>query len=160
MNEQIRLLQAEIQDDLQAIDQAYEALNSVSRRVAEPEGGIVVGYHLHVLYGLFESLFARIATMFGSQITDKTKWHAQLLRRMTLDVQGVRPHCIGNETYECLDELRRFRHLFRNAYVLHFDPDRLTIVLRNAERLERLYRPDIEEFLAFLDGMAGQELGC
>jgi hypothetical protein len=160
MNEQIRLLQAEIRDDLQAIDQAYKALDSVSRRVAEPEGGIVVGYHLHVLYGLFENLFARIATTFGNRITDKTKWHAQLLRRMTLDVQAVRPHVIGKQTYECLDELRRFRHLFRNAYVLRFDPKRLTIVLGHAERLERLYRPEIEDFLAFLDGMAGQEDGC
>ncbi len=79
MNEQIRLLQAEVRDDLQAIDQAYEALDSVSRHVAEPEGGI---------------------------------------------------------------------------------PKRLTIVLGYAERLERLYRPDIEGFLAFLDGMAGQEDGC
>jgi len=43
MNEQIRLLQAEIRANLQAIEQAYEALNSASEHIAESEGGIVVG---------------------------------------------------------------------------------------------------------------------
>lgn len=157
MNEQIRLLQAEIRADLKAIEEAYGALNSTGQRVAEPERSIVVGYYLHVLYGLFESLFARIAIAFGNQITNKTQWHAQLLRRMSLNVEGVRPRVIGDETYECLDELRRFRHLFRSAYVLHFDPERLEFVLKHARRLEGLYRRDLEEFLSFLDGMAGGE---
>ena len=157
MNEQIRLLQAEIRADLQAIEQAYEALNSSSEHIAESEGDIVVGYYLHVLHGLFESLLARIAATFGNRITDRAQWHAQLLRRMSLDVEEVRPRVISDETYECLDELRRFRHLFRNAYVLRFDPERLALVLKYARRLERLYRRDLVEFLSFLDDLAGTE---
>jgi hypothetical protein len=58
---------------------------------------------------------------------------------------------IGHELYESLDELRRFRHLFRNAYVLNFDLDRLSIVLKHAHRLERLYQRDIGQFIEFLD---------
>jgi hypothetical protein len=157
MNEQIRLLQAEIRADLQAIEEAYEALNSISKHITEPETAIVAGYYLHVIYGLFESLFARIATTFGNQITDKAQWHMQLLRRMTLHVEEVRPCVIGDETYGFLDELRRFRHLFRNAYVLRFDPERLAIVLKNARRLEQLYKHDLEKFLSFLDDLAVEE---
>ncbi|MFQ6100783.1 MAG: hypothetical protein ACE5OS_06060 [Anaerolineae bacterium] len=44
MNEQVRLLQAEIRADLQAIEEAYAALNSVSKHIAEPEMDVVVGY--------------------------------------------------------------------------------------------------------------------
>jgi len=112
---------------------------------------------LHVLQGLFESLLTRIAATFGNQIADRAQWHAQLLRRMSLDVEEVRPRVISDETHECLDELRRFRHLFRNAYVLRFDPERLALVLKYAQRLERLYQRDFVEFLSFLDDLAGAE---
>ena len=157
MHEKIRLLQAEIQADLGDIEKAYEVLASASGRMAEGEMGIVVGYYVQVIYGLFENLFQRIATAFGNQITDEARWHAQLLRRMTLDVKKVRPCVIGEETYECLDELRRFRHLFRNAYVLSFDRVRLALVLKKAQRLAQLYGPDLEEFSSFLDDLAGEE---
>jgi len=143
--------------DLQAIQETYAALHSAGRHITEPEMGIVVGYYLHVLYSLFENLFARIATTFGNQVTDKAQWHAQLLRRMTLDVKGIRPRVIGGESYKCLNELRRFRHLFRNAYVLRFDPERLALVLKDARRLERLYEHDLEKFLGFLDDLADEE---
>jgi len=158
MNEQVRLLQAEIRADIQAVEEAYKVLNSVSEHITEPKTGIVVGYYLHVLYGLFESLFTRIATSFGNQITDKAQWPAQLLRRMTLNVEEVRPRVIGEETYECLGKLRRFRHLFRNAYILRFDPEQLALVLKDARRLERLYQYDMEKFLSFLDGLADEEV--
>lgn len=95
---------------------------------------IVVAYYLHVIYGLFENILKRIGTFFGNQITDQARWHAQILRQMTLDVPEVRPAVIGGELYGSLDELRRFRHLFRNAYFMSFDPDRLAIVLKHARR--------------------------
>ncbi len=155
MNDQVRLLQTEIRADLKAIAQAYRALDPLSERLAEPETAIVVAYYLHVLYGSFENLFRRIAVFFGNQVPDPEWWHAQLLRQMTLDVPGVRPPVISHELYDSLDELRRFRHLFRNAYVLHFDPDRLVIVLKHARRIEPLYQRDVERFLQFLDALAG-----
>jgi hypothetical protein len=157
MHENLWLLQAEIQADLGDIEKAYAVLASVSNRIAEPEMDVVVGYYLQVIYGLFENLFQRIATTFENQITDEARWHAQLLRRMTLDVKKVRPRVISEETYECLDELRRFRHLFRNAYVLSFDVERLALVLKKAQRLAQLYGPDLEDFARFLDDLAGEE---
>jgi len=158
MNEPIRLLQAEIWADLRAIEEVGGVLDSVSKRITEPEMGIVVGYYLHVLYSLFENLFTRIAATFGNQVTDRGQWHARLLRRMTLDVEEICPRVIEDETCRCLDELRRFRHLFRNAYVLRFDPGRLALVLKKAQQLERLYKHDLERFPSFLDNLAGGEV--
>ena len=154
MNEQVRLLQTEIRANLQAIAHAYGELNRFSDRLSEPEMAIVVAYYLHVIYGLFENLLRRVAMLFSNHVTDQERWHAQLLHRMALDVPGVRPAVISPELYESLDELRRFRHLFRNAYVLNFDPDRLMIVLKHAHRIELLYRPDVERFLQFLAALA------
>jgi len=154
MNEKIRLLQSEIRSDLEDIAQAYEKLNQFAGRLDEPEMAIVVAYYLHVIYGLFENILKRISTLFGNRITDQSRWHTQLLHQMTLDVPEIRPAVIGHELYDSLDELRRFRHLFRNAYVLSFDPDHLAIALKRAYRVETLYRRDIEKFLQFLDALA------
>ena len=156
MNESIRLLEAEIQADLHAIEEAYRHLEKVSPRYAEPETGLVVGYYLHLIYSLFENLFTRIAAAFENRIANQAHWHTELLRRMTLDVKETRPPVIGQETFACLDELRRFRHLFRNAYLLHFDADRLALVLQSARKLKRLYPADLKAFLHFLDSLAQQ----
>jgi hypothetical protein len=77
-----------------------------------------IGYLLHNLYTVFESIFKNIARTFGNTPGENQTWHASLLRRMTLEIEGVRPRVIGSECYHALDELRRFWHLFRHAYTL------------------------------------------
>jgi hypothetical protein len=151
MNKKILSLRAEIQADIEAIEQAYQAYHTTQADLSTPEQYIVLGYYLQVIYGLFENLFQRIAQVFENHITDQSRWHAQLLRRMTLDIPGIRPAVISKPTFESLDELRGFRHLFRNAYLLHFDPDRLSFVIQAAEQLEKSYPQDISRFLDFLD---------
>ena len=72
---------------------------------------------------------------------------------MTLDIEGLRPRLLSESAYEDLDELRRFRHLFRGAYRLRLDADRLALVRRKARRLEGVYQADISQFIAFLDDL-------
>ena len=154
MVERVRLLQAEIRDALAAIDETFHQIDELGPQATNSQQDIVIGYYLHVLYGLFESLFVQIAEVFGNHIQDKSQWHSHLLRRMVLDVEQVRPPVISQESYESLNELRSFRHLFRNAYLLEFDPDRLNIVLREANKLKSRYRSDLERFLDFLEQLA------
>jgi hypothetical protein len=78
---------------------------------------------------------------------------------MTLDIDGVRPRLLSDQSYDCLDELRRFRHLFRSAYRQRLDAERLALAYRRARVLEHVYRADIEQFLAFLDGLIRVESG-
>lgn len=151
MVEQIRLLQAEIRESLEAIAEAYKRIDESGPKATGSAQDVIIGYYLHVLYGLFENLFEQIAEVFGNHIADKTQWHSHLLRRMKLDVRPIRPPVISEETYTCLNELRGFRHLFRNAYLLQFDPDRLNIVLQHANKLKSHYKPDLDRFLEFLD---------
>ncbi len=51
---------------------------------------------------------------------------------------------------EVIDELLRFRHLFRSAYSARLDAGRLALFLRAAEELRPLYHPQIERFLEFV----------
>jgi len=153
MNVQIQTLKAEIAADLKAITEIYDALTEYDTRLTGDERVIVLPYYLHNLYCAFESIFQRVASVFGNQIADRSGWHAGLLRRMTLDIDGVRPRLLSDQSYDCLDELRRFRHLFRSAYRMRLDAERLALAYRRARVLERIYRADIEQFLAFLDGL-------
>ncbi len=147
---QMSVLQTEIHNDLLAMGKVYSQLDEISQQTATSQRDIVLGYYLHVLYGLFENMFVRIAKTFENHLDDKSQWHAQLLQRMTLDVTPIRPAVIGQETYQCLRELQGFRHLFRNAYLLQFDPHRLDLVWQQAVKLRAVYETDINIFLDFL----------
>lgn len=153
MNEKFLVLERNIQSDLEAIDGIYEALGSPELEESEPqEALIVVAYRLHSLYTAFENIFRNIAASFENHL-DQTGWHRQLLQRMRLDLTPLRPAVIDAEAYDCLDEMLRFRHVFRTMYGLDLDPLRLGIVLRKALELKPLYRPQMERFFEFLRAM-------
>ena len=117
MVEQIRLLQADIRVRLVDIEAVYQQLEELDASATGSNQDIILAYYLHVLYGLFENLFEQIAELFGNHLADQAQWHSQLLRRMILDISPIRPAVISQETYICLNELRGFRHLFRNALI-------------------------------------------
>jgi hypothetical protein len=151
MREKILALKADIGADLQAIEQIYTMLARQGDVSANDEQAIIVGYYLHNLYNAFESIFQRVAETFENDIADRSQWHALLLKRMTLDIEGIRPRLLSDEAYQCLDELRRFRHVFRSMYTASLDVERLRLVWNRARRLEALYRADIDRFLTYLD---------
>jgi hypothetical protein len=153
MNAQISLLKASITSDLAQIDKLYGCLSDYPSPLKTPEQAIIVGYYLHNLYTAFENICLNVAKAFENQIDDQSKWHSQLLKRMTLRIEGIRPQLFSPESYDCLDELRRFRHIFRNAYSVSLDPDRLQLVLSKAQQLKRLYPDDINHFQMFLDSL-------
>ena len=151
MNESIKVLKAEIEADRQTILRLYENLSAIWDAIDAPEQAIVAGYYLHNLYTAFEHVFERVAETFENNIADKSQWHSELLPRMRLDIADLRPKLIGDETYRCLDELRRFRHVFRSAYSITLDVDRLKLVIERARQLQDLYPDEFTQFQAYLD---------
>lgn len=153
INTKFLILEREIQSDLDTIDRIYEVLGSPDLRDTETqESLVVIAYRLHSLYITFENIFRNIAASFENHL-NQAGWHRQLLQRMRLDLAPLRPAVIDAEAYECLDELLRFRHVFRTMYGLDLDSLRLGIVLRKALELKPLYRPQMERFLEFLRAM-------
>ena len=113
------------------------------------EGIDSMGYQLHNLYGAFEQLFEEVARFFENRI-DGIQYHAELLRRMQLEIKGIRPALLSAETASDLDELRRFRHLFRHAYAADLDPSKVADLAAKAVRIQRDFARDFERFLALL----------
>jgi len=102
---------------------------------------------LHNLYCAFEDLFKIVAEAFENHIQDKSRYHVELLRRMTIRIEGVRPPLLGEESSSLLENIRSFRHFFRHAYSYELDERKVKIVLEDAFKLEEIYQRDINSFL-------------
>ena len=151
MDEKALILLSSVEHDLSAIDQIYQELGEPEiSPESEYRDLVFVAFQLHHLYNAFENIFLNVAAALENSIEDTERWRAQLLERMLLDVLPLRPKLIDNQAYIALDELRRFRHLFRHAYRTRLDAERLHLVLRKALNLKRIYQAQIETFLSFV----------
>jgi len=83
---------------------------------------IYYGYLLHNVYSAIEDVFQEIAKTFENQIQDPSRYHRELLIRMTIEVPGIRLAFLSEESLDILDELRGFRHIFRHSYSYELDP--------------------------------------
>ncbi len=151
MREKAIILEQNIRSDLKTIAQIYAQIGApaISQDAGE-DALIVLAYRLHSLYSAFENIFREIAKTFESHLDDQAGWHIQLLQRMKLDLMPIRPAVINDAAYDKLDELRRFRHLFRSAYSIRLDARRLQLALDKAIELRDLYPQQTVYFLQFL----------
>jgi hypothetical protein len=155
MDERHLILDRKIRKDLEVMESLWRNLESVAGTELpdEPKELVFVGYQLHNLYNAAENVFRNVAFSFGNQLDDHSGWHAELLDRMRLDLLPLRPALIDDASFEQLDELRRFRHLFRAAYGVELDAERLSLVLRRAMALRQRFPRQIETFLEFVAGL-------
>lgn len=154
MNDKILILMNSVRRDLEAIATIYGELERHPLKAdTDDDTLIVIAYHLHNLYNAFENVFQNITAVFENAVDDVERWHVQLLERMRLDVMPLRPAVIDDRAYDALDELRRFRHLFRHAYTMKLDPLRLQLVMRKALALKAIYADQLEQFIEFLQGL-------
>lgn len=148
----LKILEAEVKAQLANIRQVYVQLEDRAGQM-QPETPALIestAYQLHNLYSAVEDLFKIIAGAFENSVTDLSQWHTELLRRMTLDVPGVRPALLSQESADLLNELRAFRHFFRHAYGQSLDLVRVEQNIRIARQVEPVLARDVSRFLASL----------
>ncbi len=100
-------------------------------------------------YTCIETMFFRISQFFENSLS-RDRWHADLLNKMSITVKGGRIAVIRDATYECLDELRRFRHFNRYYYTLEYDWDRIDFLVKKIRQVHPLISEDLKRFLDFL----------
>ncbi|MCG8606642.1 hypothetical protein MJD09_16865 [bacterium] len=91
---------------------------------------ILVGYFFAGIYSTFEEIFVKIAREFENKIDDPASWHSEILNRMTLEIEDIRPAVISKESKNCLDELRQFRHVFSFSYAFELNWEKLLIAVK------------------------------
>jgi hypothetical protein len=115
---------------------------------------IVIAEILTNYYTCLETIFLRTSEYFENNL-NSTRWHQDLLEKMTLQIEGIRPQVISDEAAPNLEELLHFRHFCRYYLEFDYDWDRLDFVLKKFTRVRPLLRRDLATFLAFLDQLAG-----
>ena len=147
------VLAAETKAQLDRIELVYVKLLERSRQTDFTEPAYVesTAYQLHNLYSAVEDLLKLIASAFENSIADLSRWHRELVDRMTLDIQGVRPAFLAVETAALLHELRAFRHFVRHAYGAEIDPIRVRQNVEVALKVRDLLTRDAENFIHAID---------
>ncbi|MBP7796921.1 MAG: hypothetical protein BWY23_02591 [Spirochaetes bacterium ADurb.Bin218] len=144
------ILKSEIHSQLDEIEKIYTKLQE-REKVNDKFLIEAIAYQLHNLYCAYEDLFKIIARTFENNITDEAKFHIELLKRMAISIEGVRPGLISEESFKLLDTLRSFRHFFRHAYSYELDERKIKIVLEDAYKLKEIFKKDLEKFFSMFE---------
>lgn len=144
--ERLSLLRASLTAQKGEIEKIFAKVEE--RRHGEGEANLEsLAYQLHNLYCAFEDLFGIVADFFENRIEERAHYHRELLWRMKIPIEGVRPALLSEESFRLLDSLRAFRHVFRHAYTYGLDPQKLALVVEDALKLKKLYQGEIDQFL-------------
>ena len=145
--ERLAILEASIKEQLKLIKKLHEEIKKkIDNFKSSPEAIDSMAYKLHNLYCAYEELFEIVADFFENQI-EGIRYHINLLRRMKLYIEGIRPNLISEDVYLLLDELRKFRHFFRHAYGVELDPGKVERIAEIAIKIESLFEKDLNKFL-------------
>lgn len=85
-------------------------------------------------------------------------WHAELISRLAIRIEGVRPAPFPAELRQPLRELRGFRHVFTHAYDLELDPDKLKLLLKYAAQVTSKLRLICADFIRQVAAQEGLDL--
>lgn len=98
-----------------------------------------LGYTIHNIYNAIENYCLRIAKFFENGLSGDY-WHKDLIYRMSLEIKDVRPALFNRKTANLIQELRAFRHVFRNIYQAELDPEKVSLVQKRLKNtLQHFY---------------------
>ena len=105
-------------------------------------------------YRGIENIFRRIALDVDLRIPDGSRWHKELLTQMAEPQAEQRPPVISQETFEILEELLAFRHIFNNIYGEELVYEQTE---RNARQIGKLFNGFSVELGAFITYLKKEE---
>lgn len=127
------------------INKITERLEKIKTAPAEYREEIetTIAKNLVDCYRGIENIFRRIALDVDLSIPDGSRWHKELLIQMS-ESQAERHPVISQETFEILEELLEFRHVFNNIYGEE-------LVYERTERHAKQVNPLFDRFSKELD---------
>jgi hypothetical protein len=124
----IQRLRAEIRSDRNAWSARVEELRRLDLTRGDPGALAQAAVALHHGYGAIESALERVARSLEGSLPTGRDWHVALLENMSLDIEGVRPRILSDESLRLLRGLLAFRHFFRHAYAVSLEAPRLEML--------------------------------
>ncbi|MFB6274051.1 MAG: hypothetical protein ABEL51_14270 [Salinibacter sp.] len=149
-------LKADIDHELKNLERLDRTLQDVLRKASSDVTEIetrAAGSLLHDFYTGLERIFQRIAVKIDQDLPSGEDWHRQLLQRMSIPLEGVRPAVITQKQAEHLEAYMGFRHVFRNIYGFELRWRRIEPLAENLGDLYRSLEGQLAEFKGFLDSL-------
>lgn|SRR4030067_2903679 len=150
----IIILKKEIEKEIKDIERLNEEMSEV---LNHPEPSFLetraAGSILHDFYSGIEKIFRRIASRIDRDTPSGDDWHTELLIRMSLPIDGIRPAVISEDLKERLAEYLRFRHLFRNIYGFELKWERCKTLGIMLKDILGLFKTEIQDFFKFVESL-------
>jgi hypothetical protein len=153
-SDQLLLLVGEIKESLVVIDHINELYTSYSQVFMATDkrdirDAVLLADILCNTYTCIETILFRISRVFENHL-DPNQWHKELLRKMHIDIPNIRKAVLSRDSYQLLDELRRFRHFKRYYYDFDYDWSRLDYLRLIYEKLLLLIKNELYNYTDFL----------
>jgi len=142
---------ADSENTLKKIASEYDLFLETDYRLLgrKNTAAIVIAELMVDYYTCLETLFLRVSQFFENNL-ESGRWHADLLEKMTLRIDGIREPLISNQTYGALKELMRFRHFRRYYFELEYDWDKLDFLSKKFDQIRSNIGREIGMFKDFL----------
>lgn len=142
-------LRADIDREMRNLERLSQELVRVLVATTEGTSARVraAGSVIHDFYTGAEKIFRRIAIRMDQDLPTGEDWHVQLLHRMAVSVEEIRPAVIDETLEDQLEEYLRFRHLFRNIYGFDLKWERCQPL---AERMDKTFG-DLKEQIGIFE---------
>jgi len=114
---------------------------------------IVIAELMVDYYTCLETCFLRISQFFENHLSGD-RWHADLLEKMTLHIEGTRDAVIRDATAAGLRELMKFRHFRRYYFEMEYDWDKLEYLQKVFARVRTDVPSELATFQSFLGDLA------
>ena len=160
-NDELLLLVGEIRESLVVlnhINELYESYSQIFIAIDKRDirDAVLLADILCNTYTCIETILFRISRVFENHL-DPNQWHKELLRKMRIDIPNIRKAVLSKDSYQLLDELRRFRHFKRYYYDFDYDWSRLDCLRLVYEKLLPLIKNELHNYTDFLLECANTE---
>jgi hypothetical protein len=150
----LRLLRQELAKTLRLLEEVDAFLRSVEGHELVTLGrtrstALIVAQILENFYTCVETFLVRVAQCFENNLRPD-KWHAELLERMAMTIDGIREAPLSEASFVALRELMRFRHFKRYYFELDYDWTKLDYLVGQYARARQTLGVDLAAFDAFL----------
>lgn len=150
--ELVERIRGEISDLDQTVQRALMGWEKAQAVLEEPNLMLdSVALNLHSFYSGVERLFELIVRHVDQKMPVGETWHRNLLNQVAHENKPIRPAVIGRDSFEALDELRRFRHLVRNVYTINLVPEKMIVLMTALPNLWTQLRAELQAFADFLE---------
>ncbi|MEB3162508.1 MAG: hypothetical protein VKK80_04715 [Prochlorothrix sp.] len=158
--EDLLLLIAEIQESQVVLDKLHRLYNTYEPSFRNLEqrdlrDAVLLSDILCNTYTCCETIFLRISRLFENHL-EESQWHKELLKKMRVEIPGLRKALLTHESYQLLDELRRFRHFKRYYYDFDYDWLRLDYLSAVYNQLVPLLDCQLADYINFLRDLHSQ----